>query len=412
MQHASLGLNQIVTSGQRVEDIDGKQVMKYWRTLKSGLAVPTPLVVPQDLVLKAASKIGDTILNTRLQFLAAMGAEYYILDGNHRLNAMAMREKRMPVHVVANNQDYQACLQQSRRMRQIARLNFREDRLPTFEMEIYRLAENLNERINAFNQNPIYTLQEQEERLVADGTVLSKHRNADICRVHGWTRESVQRAIASHDLATSILTSNSHLSFENIVKGKDVTEEAMVAGIISERSIPNEFPDTKNRDDAIRRIILKNPDPLVIFDAFGAASKEIRSDPDLVLAAVSINGYCLMFASEKLRADRKIVLAAITSEGDSFEFASEELRGERDLLMLATETGDAKIAFHDASEKLRSTPEIIRICLPQNPWITQTIAWDKLARKYALEFAAQACKLSDDPEVRKNIPSELLRAIK
>ena len=41
------------------------------------------------------------------------------------------------------------------------------------------------------------------------------------------------------------------------------------------------------------------------------ASKELQNDREVVLAAVTQNGYALNFASEELKRDREVVLAAI-----------------------------------------------------------------------------------------------------
>ena len=60
-----------------------------------------------------------------------------------------------------------------------------------------------------------------------------------------------------------------------------------------------------------------------------------RSKQQVVLAAVSKNGYALEYASEELKRDRNIVLAAISKDGRALEYASEELKKDREILTIS-----------------------------------------------------------------------------
>ena len=56
------------------------------------------------------------------------------------------------------------------------------------------------------------------------------------------------------------------------------------------------------------------------------ASKRLRNDFAVVLAAVTKYGMCLEYASLEMRAHREIVLVSVESSGNSLQFASDELR--------------------------------------------------------------------------------------
>lgn len=67
-------------------------------------------------------------------------------------------------------------------------------------------------------------------------------------------------------------------------------------------------------------------------DALRYAGWELRSDADLVLAAVRTCGYSLRNASPELRANRRIVKAAVLNDSRALRFAAKELRDNRDFL--------------------------------------------------------------------------------
>lgn len=74
--------------------------------------------------------------------------------------------------------------------------------------------------------------------------------------------------------------------------------------------------------------------------ALERASKELRSDREVVLAAVNNNGLALQFAdtpftNNGLKADTEIVLAAVQNNGAALQHASPARREERHICMTA-----------------------------------------------------------------------------
>mmetsp|Transcript_17677 Transcript_17677/g.31996 ORF Transcript_17677/g.31996 Transcript_17677/m.31996 type:complete len:181 (-) Transcript_17677:61-603(-) len=55
------------------------------------------------------------------------------------------------------------------------------------------------------------------------------------------------------------------------------------------------------------------------------ASRRLRNDREIVLAAVMKDGACLEWASELLRNDRDIVLAAVTQDSAALQWAGDEV---------------------------------------------------------------------------------------
>jgi hypothetical protein len=73
----------------------------------------------------------------------------------------------------------------------------------------------------------------------------------------------------------------------------------------------------------------------------------LKSDPDVVLAAVTNNGAALRYASLALRGNREICLAAVTSCGFALQFCT--YRGDRDLVYSAIVQDSMSIIFADHS---------------------------------------------------------------
>lgn len=87
------------------------------------------------------------------------------------------------------------------------------------------------------------------------------------------------------------------------------------------------------------------------------ASPRLRASRNIVLRAVTVDGYALQFADPQLQASREVVLAAVTQDGEALRFASELMHGDRDIVMSAMKT--APQALHDASPLLHNDKEII-----------------------------------------------------
>ena len=102
------------------------------------------------------------------------------------------------------------------------------------------------------------------------------------------------------------------------------------------------------------------------------ASTELRSDRELVLAAVQGSGrasrrhhvVALMHASAELRADREIVLAAVRTDGWALKYVCGELQADREVVLEALQFG---MALSYASTGLRADREVVLAAVRQDP---------------------------------------------
>ena len=115
--------------------------------------------------------------------------------------------------------------------------------------------------------------------------------------------------------------------------------------------------------------------------------KEQKGDREIVLAAVSNDGYALMDATEELRGDREIVLAAVSQAPSALQFATEELKGDREIVLAAvSENG---LALQYATEELKGDREIVLAAVSEDGlalcWATNGLKVDEEMMRHALE---------------------------
>jgi hypothetical protein len=134
------------------------------------------------------------------------------------------------------------------------------------------------------------------------------------------------------------------------------------------------------------------------------ASRELRADIEVVLAAVTNYGTALKYASHELRADIEVVLAAVSNDGIALKYASPELQGDKEVVLAAvTERGHAL----EFARELRADREVVLAAVTQEgralEYASQELQGDKevvLAavtnNVYALEYASR--KLLADRE--------------
>ena len=81
--------------------------------------------------------------------------------------------------------------------------------------------------------------------------------------------------------------------------------------------------------------------------ALRCASREMKGNREVVMAAVSNWGTALQFATEEMKGDHEIVTKAVSQNGYALHFASEEMRGDAAMIeaALANSQGPPLIAL-------------------------------------------------------------------
>jgi len=142
------------------------------------------------------------------------------------------------------------------------------------------------------------------------------------------------------------------------------------------------------------------------------ACEKLRVDRDVMLHAVSQNGFTLLLGAEAARGDREVVLAAVKQAGGALEFAAATLQDDKEVVLAAV--AQDGLALDHASLSLCDDDEVVCAALTQNGRALE-FASERLcdARAvvmvavaedgYALEFASE--KLQADREL-------VLRALK
>lgn len=104
------------------------------------------------------------------------------------------------------------------------------------------------------------------------------------------------------------------------------------------------------------------------------APEYIWNDRDVVLAAVKNDAAALKHASGRLRGDREIVLAAVQNCGYALQYASEGLRGDREVVLAAVKTDG--VALEYASEDLRGDREVVFAAVKKSTGVLRYASFD------------------------------------
>ena len=124
------------------------------------------------------------------------------------------------------------------------------------------------------------------------------------------------------------------------------------------------------------------------------ASKELRGDKEVVLAAVQQNGLLLEYASKEFKNNRTIVLAAVKQNGLALEYASQNIKG--DIKIVLSAICNRSIALHYATKELINNRNLILSII--NSFTTDTTEQKKsFLLGLALELSSE--KLRGDREV-------------
>ena len=106
--------------------------------------------------------------------------------------------------------------------------------------------------------------------------------------------------------------------------------------------------------------------------ALGFASAELKSDKEVVLAAVAQNGDALVHASVDLKSDKEVVLAAVAQYGYALGYASAELNNDKEVVLAAVAQNGC--ALKHASAKLRNAKEVVLAAVAQNGFALE-LSW-------------------------------------
>ena len=115
---------------------------------------------------------------------------------------------------------------------------------------------------------------------------------------------------------------------------------------------------------------LKNDRAIVLaaitqnWEAFQFASAGLKRDTDITLFAVRKNGLALAFASDVLKNNKKVVFKAVSQNWEALKYASEKMKENFNLVLIAINQNGLALAF--ASELLKNDKKIVFEAVSQN----------------------------------------------
>jgi K+-transporting ATPase c subunit len=192
-----------------------------------------------------------------------------------------------------------------------------------------------------------------------------------------------------------------------IAKGKDVEIEKAI------RKVSLKGEQLKNLDDK-----LKSNKEVVLAavkqsgSALDYASENLKSNKEVVLAAVKQNDGAFLYASDKLKADKEFVLAAVKQSGSALHYASENLKSNKEFVLAAVKQSGSALDY--ASENLKSNKEVVLAAVKQDGdalyYASENLKNDKEVVLAAVKQSGSA--LDDASENLKSNKEVVLAAIK
>ena len=138
--------------------------------------------------------------------------------------------------------------------------------------------------------------------------------------------------------------------------------------------------------------------------AFPYVSDELRADRDLVLLLVRAgrDPFILKELAGELRRDREVVLAAVSQNGWAIQFAPEELRADQEIVEAAVAQWGGCLG--KAAPELRANPDVVRIALRSSGLALLSVAEELLAdRGVVMAAVEQLQKEENFPSVQRTL---------
>ena len=117
-------------------------------------------------------------------------------------------------------------------------------------------------------------------------------------------------------------------------------------------------------EDVIANIVTKEYEKEVVLAAvtndgyaLGYASEVLQNDREIVLAALKSDGEALQYVSEELKNDKEIVLAAVKNKGRALKYANTEFRNDKEVVLTAVKNDAGTLKY--VSEELQNDKEIV-----------------------------------------------------
>ena len=237
-----------------------------------------------------------------------------------------------------------------------------------------------------------------------------------------------ERPLESSQLADLLADTESSLKFEDLSDAQQRSPKLVVAALKGEKLKAYQVPDALLSNKEVMLEVCSRAPRFLEF-----ASRELRGDPEVVLAAVNSReafrgNSLLQFASMAVRADREFVTELVTARvGGVVEFASEEIRDSEEILKTACEHGEGGI-LRFMSERIRSDRDLVLLAAassrePLLNYLSEEMAADPEVATAALSrssdnyFSLSEQQLGDEsllltatgrnPELYRMLPEEL-----
>jgi hypothetical protein len=146
------------------------------------------------------------------------------------------------------------------------------------------------------------------------------------------------------------------------------------------------------------------------WNALLVADDSLKADKEVVMTAVTKNGFALECANASLKSDKEVVMAAVTQFGYSLKYANDSLKADKEVVMAAvTEYG---CALHYANDSFKSDKEVVMAAVTQKGHLLERAdALLKMDREVVTAALKQGFALRDaDESLRTDLELQLVDA--
>ena len=126
------------------------------------------------------------------------------------------------------------------------------------------------------------------------------------------------------------------------------------------------------------------------YESYEYLDESLKSDSLFFIEAEKLSGYLLQYADKDLQSDRDVVESAVETYGGELRFAAEKFKSDREMVLKAVKT--EPFILEDVDEKFRSDFEIAKLAVTSNGHAIKLIHEDLQTNK-EIKDAVEAWKI-------------------
>jgi len=126
------------------------------------------------------------------------------------------------------------------------------------------------------------------------------------------------------------------------------------------------------------------------YESYNYLDESLKSDNQFFIEAEKLSGYLLQYADKDLQSDRDVVAVAVETYGGELKFADDKFKSDREMVLKAVKT--EPYILEDVDEKFRSDFEIAKLAVTSHGHAIKLLSED-LQSNQEIKDAVEAWKI-------------------